>query len=373
MKRLRILGIRGIPARHGGFETFAEQLALHLVGRGWEVTVYCQESGEGPFRESRWRGVHLVHCPVRQSGALATVAFDWKSVRHAADAGELVLTLGYNTACFCTLYRLRGVPNVINMDGLEWKRLKWSWPERAWLYLNEWCGCRLGSHLVADHPQIEAHLHRRTGADRVTMIPYGAERASAAEAGTLEPLGLAPRGYALVIARPEPENSILEMVRAFARRRRGCRLVVLGVFEPERSDYQRRVLEAASDEVLFPGAIYDGRLVGALRFHNRIYLHGHTVGGTNPSLVEALGAGSPVLARDNAFNRWVAGPEAAYFRNESECERLLDELLDDRERLDRMAAASAERFASRFTWDRVLGEYEQLLERWVLAPRSRPV
>ena len=147
--RVQILGIRGVPNRHGGFEAFAEDLSRHLVAAGWKVTVYCQEEypglGESPDSpwETRWEGVRRVHVPVRQDGALGTIVFDWRSTRLAAadpDAG-LPLVLGYNTGAFCAAYRLRGRPSVLNMDGLEWKRAKYPLPSRIWLYVNcltEW-------------------------------------------------------------------------------------------------------------------------------------------------------------------------------------------------------------------------------------------
>ena len=149
---LRILGIRGVPAAHGGFETFAEYLALYLVKKGWKVTVYCQLDGTGPIYEDDWEGVHRVNIPIDRGGPAGTIQFDWIATRHAQKAGEPCLTLGYNTAIFCTLLRLSGLPNVINMDGIEWQRAKWGTGPKAWFYLNEWAGAWLGNHLVADHP-----------------------------------------------------------------------------------------------------------------------------------------------------------------------------------------------------------------------------
>ncbi|MBX9790326.1 MAG: DUF1972 domain-containing protein [Pirellulales bacterium] len=358
---IAILGTRGIPARHGGFETFAERLALHLVERGWQVTVYCQHEGEGAIAESQYQGARLISIPERRAGAAGTVIFDWKSTRRAMHQPGLALTLGYNTAAFTAWYRLRRVPSVINMDGLEWQRGKWGRAARAWLRWNEWFACRLADHLVADHPEIARYLQTVAPRSRITMIPYGADRVDCADQRLIEAWGLAPRSYALVVARPEPENSLLEIVSAFSRRPRGLQLVVLGDYRPEENAYQRRVLEAASSEVVFPGAIYDRDTVDALRFFARAYLHGHTVGGTNPALVEALAAGCPVLAHDNRFNRWVAGPEAAYFADEDACARALDALLDDASRLARMSSTSRARHAEAFTWERVLGEYEALL------------
>ena len=363
-KHLQILGCRGIPASHGGFETFAERLALYLAERNWQVTVYCQEQGKGSLWEDEWRGIRLVHVPVIQEGAFGTVIFDWKSTLHASREPRVALTLGYNTAVFGLLYRLKGKTNLFNMDGLEWKRDKWGWPQKAWLYLNERIGCLAGHHLVADHPEIAKHLQTRVASEKITMIPYGADPVENANPDLVRNLGLEPDSYALVIARAEPENSILEIVRAFSQRKRERRLVVLGRYEPERSSYHRSVLESASDEVVFPGAIYDQDVVAALRKFCRLYIHGHTVGGTNPSLVEAMGASAAVLAHDNRFNRWVAGSGSSYFGDEKECGACLNELLEDEQRIALMRKNSKRRHKSMFTWERILHQYECLLADW---------
>jgi glycosyltransferase involved in cell wall biosynthesis len=365
IKTLRILGTRGVPAAHGGFETFAEQLALHLTQHGWRVVVYCQEDGGGPVHEDAWQGVERVHIPVRTAGAAGTIVFDWLATRHAARHRDLCLTLGYNTALFCAWLRLKGVPNVINMDGIEWRRQKWGAAAKAWFWLNDWGGCLLGNHLVADNPGIHRHLRTRVGETKITTIPYGADHVTSMPTDALLPLQLEPGRYWTLIARPEPENSVLEIVRAFSRRQRGTKLAVLGRYDVDRNPYHAAVQAAASSEVRFVGAIYDQAIVKALRFHALGYLHGHQVGGTNPSLVEALGAGSPVIAHDNAFNRWVAGPGNLYFSNEGDCASALDRLEDHPEELTAMRRASSERFRSGLTWPQVLATYEALLEAWL--------
>lgn len=365
-RSLRILGTRGVPAQHGGFETFAEHLALYLVERDWKVTVYCQDDGAGEPYEDEWRGIRLIHIPVATDGAKGTIVFDWKSTLHAARSNDLILTLGYNTALFCIAYRLKGIRNIINMDGIEWKRDKWTFLERAWLYANERAGCLLGNHLVADHPEIKNHLATRVRDDKITMIPYGSDPIEAADVTQLKAFGLEPGGYAIVIARPEPENSILEIVSAFSCKTRGKRLVVLGNYDKADPEYSRKVKQAASGEVLFPGAIYDRAVIQALRFYACLYVHGHTVGGTNPSLVEALGAGNAVLAHDNKFNRWVAGAGNCYFTDEQECRRQLDALLEDIARINKMRSASLAQHRERFTWRQILSEYENLLETLVV-------
>ncbi|HMN79323.1 MAG TPA: DUF1972 domain-containing protein [Burkholderiaceae bacterium] len=370
-RSLRILGIRGIPAAHGGFETFAEQLALYLRQRDWRVTVYCQEDGDGPPFADDWHGIHRIRIPVSRPGPVGTMVFDWKCIRHAARFDDPCLTLGYNTAAFCARLRMRGIVNVMNMDGIEWRRSKWSRPAKAWFWLNDWLGCLIADHLIADNPEICRHLNTRVGLHKIATIPYGADRIASIDPRPLEPLGLTPGNYLTLIARPEPENSVLELVRAFSARRRGVRLAVLGNYDPAHP-YQCRVLDAASSEVEFVGAIYDKPTLHALRFHCLAYLHGHQVGGTNPSLVEALGAGNPVVVNDNPFNRWVAGDAARYFDDFRSAEEIITRVIADEGLRQRMRAASEARFDEAFSWHGVLTQYEQLLERQVGARRRRP-
>ncbi|MHA3025194.1 DUF1972 domain-containing protein [Chromohalobacter israelensis] len=362
--KLFILGIRGVPAQHGGFETFAEKLALFLVGNDWQVTVYCQEEKGEKIWESDWQGVHRIHIPIKSSGAKGTVAFDWKATCHALSQEGLFLTLGYNTACFNILQRIKGQTNIINMDGIEWRRNKWGPVAKTWFWINERMGCWIGNHLIADHPKIKEHLATRVRNDKITMIPYGGDEVLDADASLLELYGLEPHNYSIIIARPEPENSFLEMVSAFSKKTRNHKLVVLGNFTPGKNGYHKEVMEAASEEVIFPGAIYDTAIIQSLRFHARFYLHGHRVGGTNPSLVEALGAGCAVIAHGNDFNRWVAGEGAAYFIDEASCEALFGELLRDENKKIKMKGASRRRFQECFTWPKILQEYERLLMSW---------
>ena len=237
-KELLILGTRGVPAAHGGFETFAEHLALYLVNKGWDVTVYCQLDGKGPVFTDEWQGVKRVNIPVETSGAAGTIIFDWKATLHSARSKKTVLTLGYNTAIFCLWYRLFGVTNLINMDGIEWHRQKWGTVAKFWFWFNDWAGSLLGNHLVADHPEIAKHLETRVNAKKITMIPYGADQVSNPSVTHLAAYGLEANSYAILIARAEPENSILEVVKAWSRKPRGMKLVVLGKYSQEHA-YQQ--------------------------------------------------------------------------------------------------------------------------------------
>lgn len=355
---LYIIGTRGVPAAHGGFETFAHRFALHMRDKGWKVTVYCQvdEGPAGPVIDE-WEGGRRVTFAA-DSGAFGTMKFDWACVRHAMKERGVMLVLGYNTAAFSALLRLTPNPVLTNMDGIEWKRAKWPWHGRIWLYLNEWIGALTSNKLIADHPEIEKHLARRRSKRDIVMIPYGADPVTEAPEEAVRALGLNPGRYLISIGRIEPENNILPMIQAFAARPRDLQFVCLGKLEPKKNPYHVEVLKAGEGRVIFPGAIYDPAVVKALRFHAAAYCHGHSVGGTNPSLVEALGAGNAVIGHDNPYNRWVAGEGQFYFADAAEFEAVLEGLEADPERLSAARIAARARFDAALTWRPVLDAYE---------------
>lgn len=371
MRTVRILGTHGVPAGYGGFETAAEQVGLFLRDQGWRVVIYCQVPGRGPLRTDTWHGLERVLIPIDREGWLGTSKFDVVSIRHAVQHDDVCLTFGYNTAVFNVAQRFLGIPNVINMDGIEWSRARWGPMRQAILYVNERIACFVGNELIADHPEIETYLHTRAARRKVTTITYGGPTVTTAPTEAVTALGLTPGGYLTLIARPIPENSVLEIVRGFSRRRRSAELVVLGHYKPDLDAYHAEVMAAASDQVRFPGGIYDPETVSALRFHSRGYVHGHTVGGTNPSLVEAMGAGNPVIAHDNVYNRWVAQDAALYFATAEDVDAHVEQLLGEPDVATRLAEAARARHAAEFTWEHVAGQYEQLLVKAVR--RSRRV
>ncbi len=358
---LNILGTRGVPAAHGGFETFAERLALFLVRNGFTVTVYCQTDGPADLqgREDFWKGIHRVHFGTKRSGAAGTIEFDLKCVRHVLKQPGVDLVLGYNTAVFNVLQKIKRRKVYMNMDGIEWKRKKWSTPAKLWFLINEIVGANLADTPIADHPEIGRHVSKRTIRTPV-VIPYGADSVKRASIGPIHDLGLRSRGYFISVARVEPENSILEIVTAFNLAKTSMPLVVLGNLDPDNS-YHRKVKQTADKQIMFPGAIYDDDRVKSLRFHARAYLHGHQVGGTNPSLVEALGAGNAVIAHDNKFNRWTAGKEQRYFSSVSTCREHIDRLAQDDVALQAAKISARERHADKFRWESVLSQYQSLL------------
>ena len=360
---VRILGTHGVPAAYGGFETAAENVGLFLRDNGWNVVVYCQIPGTGDIETDEWRGLTRVKIHEPREGWRGTVSFDRRSIRHAMREhrpGDVWLTFGYNTGVFNILPRLRRVPNVINMDGMEWTRKRWGIAKQGILLANERIAGWVGNVLIADHPVIASYLRRHFGRRRVQTITYGAHEVVAASVTPVEELGLVPGNYGIVVCRPIPENSVLEIVQAWSSHSRGMPLVVVGPFGND-DPYHVAVKAAASREVLFPGAIFEPERIQALRFHAAVYLHGHTVGGTNPSLVEAMAAGNPVVAHDNPYNTWVAGPANAYFSGAADLAETLDGVLGDAVRRRAMGVASRARFHDEFTWDKIGDEYERAL------------
>lgn len=357
---VNILGIRGIPAAHGGFETFAANLAPFLRDRGHTVTVYCQEDDgdPGPWVDT-WEGIERVHFCPKSDGPKGTIEFDWACVRHVMTQPGVDLVLGYNTAIFNIRERLKGRKVLMNMDGIEWKRAKWSLPARIWFFLNELAGANLCHVAIADHPEIARHVERRCF-KKAVMIPYGSDRIENAPEEPIRAMGLEPGKYMVSIARVEPENSILELVQGFSALETDAKCVVLGRFDDDNA-YHQQVKAAAGPNVMFPGAIYVPETVAALRFHARAYLHGHQVGGTNPSLVEALGAGNAVIAHDNKFNRWVTGDAQFYFSTIAEAQAQITKVLSDDAAHARASAAARAQHAEKFEWEMILSAYEKAL------------
>lgn len=371
-KSVRILGTRGVPANYGGFETAAENIARYLVGNGWRVIVYCQREGNGSIMEDTWQGIERVIIPVNSPGWRGTSKFDWLSIRHACQFRDICLTFGYNTGIYNFRQRIHNIPNIINMDGIEWSRARWGLMKQGILYVNERFAALFGNHLIADHPEIERYLATRAAKRKISTITYGADPLPSAPRSSVEALNLEPGRYVTLIARLIPENSILALVQAFSARHRDHRLVILGEFRPANDEYHRKLMTIASDEVYFAGPIYDKETVQALRFHSKAYLHGHTVGGTNPSLIEAMAAGNPVIAQDNKYNRWVAGEGALYFDTIEAADKHLTLLLSDGELRQRLKTAVLHRFNEEFTWDRVAGQYEQLLTAFLSRSTAVP-
>ena len=362
-KHLIILGTHGIPAKHGGFETCAEKLALHMRGQEWDVTVYGQAQEASSYE---WNGIHCINLKKFKNGFLSylnPLLLDLKAIWHSRRIKGVFLTLGYNTALFNLLLWFYRRPQMINMDGMEWQRSKYKrWHEKAWLRFNEWCALRLADVAVADHDAISDYLRRQKPDAHIITIANGADNITTKDA-SINPLAdydLQPFHYGLIIARPEPENQILEMVQAWHEADTNWPLVILGNYN-QSNPYQRLVLEFAGEKIKFVGAIYDAFIVKSLRFYAGLYLHGHKVGGTNPSLVEAMAAGCLTIAHDNVYNRGVAKETALYFQDHLSLVKNINQNTNNETNQD-LKQQTRNRHATHYTWFPILQHYQSALE-----------
>jgi glycosyltransferase involved in cell wall biosynthesis len=355
---IAILGARGIPARYGGFETFAEQLSVRLAERGHDVTVFC-EAAEGAGEQ--YRGVKLRHIPARNLGPLSTVLYDAACLWQARSGFDVIYMLGYGSSAFCWLPRVWGRQVWINMDGLEWARAKWSRFARWYFRCAEAIAMWMPDRIIADAAAIKASLqtrHRRM--PLCDVIPYGCEVVGSAGVEQLKNFELAPGSYYLVVCRFEPENHVKEIVEGFLRSNTRARLVLVGD-HTRKSAYVEALARYRSERILFTGAVYDAPQVQALRYFCRAYIHGHSVGGTNPSLLEAMGCGNAVIAHDNPFNREVLGGSALFFTDQQAVSAAIDSVDSGNADIASMKVQVVERVKQYYTWDRITDHYCELL------------
>lgn len=361
--KLAILGTRGIPARYGGFETFAEKLAIGLTRMGHEVTVYC-EAGETPGVASH-NGVSLRYIAAPRLGPAQTILYDLYCLWDARREFDVVYMLGYGAAPFCLIPRLWGTEVWINPDGLEWARAKWNPAGRLYFRLMEWSSLRVADRLIADSAAIAESLTTRHGALRsCSVIPYGCEfMDSRPRPDLLDEWALVQDNYYLVVCRLEPENHVLEIMRAFQQSQSARELIVLG---DKRTDtrYVRELCSIQDPRIRMIGTVYDQEKLTCLRAHAFAYMHGHSVGGTNPSLLEAMGCRNLVFAHDNPFNREMVGDCGIYFADPDGLATAIDRIeLEDGSRIEELRKAAAARARAKYRWPDIISRYAALLER----------
>jgi glycosyltransferase involved in cell wall biosynthesis len=357
-----LLGSRGVPAGYGGFETLFEELGSGLVGRGYDVTVYCR-SRYTPRALDSYRGMRLVTLPTLPTKYLDTPIHTLLAALHCVtEAFDAVLLVNAANALFVPLLRSAGLPVALNVDGIERRRAKWGMPGRLVYALSEWLAARLPDALVTDAETIRAHYLRRFGADS-TVIPYGVTPRPLPPGPVLAGLGLTSRSFLLYVSRFEPENNPHRVVQAYRDVPGDLPLVMVGT-APYARRFITEVRRAADDRVVFPGAIY-GDGYRELLSHALLYIQATEVGGTHPALVEAMGYGNCVVVNDTPENREVAGPAATYFRarEPQTLTRALVRLLADAELRRDQAASARSRALGSYRWERVVESYVELLRR----------
>jgi len=370
--RIALIGTRGIPAAYGGFETAVEEVGRRLVERGHRVLVYGRDAGTAGDVHLGMRRVTL---PAVRQKALETLSHTALSTVHAVTKARPDAAFVFNAANspFLPLLRARRIPVALHMDGLEWRRSKWGPRGKAYYRAAESFGVRQADAIIADAPGIADYYDHQFGVAS-ELIRYGAPLLDDARSDGIRELGLEPGGYHLVVARFEPENHVREIVEGYAMSQATKPLVVVGS-APYAAEYTAAIdrIAAADPRIRLLGAVYDQDLLDALYHHASTYLHGHSVGGTNPSLLRAMGAGTAVIAFDVVFNREVLDEQGWYFRTPADVAAAVDAAESDAGDVAAASAAVRRRAADAFSWDDVAATYEDLARRLAAGDSIHPL
>jgi glycosyltransferase involved in cell wall biosynthesis len=363
--RVAMIGTRGVPARYSGFETAVEEVGSRMVRMGHDVTVYCRTQPGSEDPGPVYRGMARVVLPSVRSKTMETLSHTALSTARivAGAAPDAVFMFNAANAVLIPALRLRRIPVATHVDGLEWKRAKWSGLGQSYYRRAEELAVRWSDALIADAEGIAQYYRDQFDAP-TELLSYGAPILRGIGSDQLDRYGLRPSGYHLVVARFEPENHVDVIVAGYRRSGAELPLVVVGS-APYSTDYIRRVEALAADDprIRLVGAVWDQDLLNQLYAHAATYLHGHSVGGTNPSLLRAMGAGAPVIAYDVVFNREVVGAELPTFTTaESVAERVMWAEANGQWMRAHGRAGQA-RAEAVYRWDDVAEGYAQLAEQ----------
>ena len=357
--RIAILGTRGIPNHYGGFEQLAEYLAPGLVEAGHDVTVY--NSHNHPFREKTWKGVHIRHCydPEYMLGSAGQFIYDLNCIIDArSQRYDVILQLGYTSSSIWGRLFPRKSKIIYNLDGLEWQRTKYSPTIRKFLLHAEKLAVKHSDYYIADSPVIQNYFREKYGIE-AEYIAYGAELFGQADPTVLDAYGVRAGEYFLLMARMEPENNIGMILDGFVKSNTQRPILVVGDTVNAFSKHLRSKF-GADQRVRFTGGIYDQWKVHCLKAFCRLYFHGHSTGGTNPSLLEAMASEALIAAHENAFNRQVLEGDALYFSCAEHVTGLVDSVVVP---LDARGIRQRNRtkIAKHFSWPDIIARYEQFI------------
>lgn len=358
--RIAMMGTRGVPATYGGFETAIEEVGARLVQRGHEVVVYCRDTGAKLARQENHLGMQLVHLPAIRSKSLETLSHSALSAVHlATHRTDVALVFNAANAVWLPILRAARIPVATHVDGLEWKRAKWGPVGKRYYRTCERLAVAWSEALISDAQGIADYYQSKFNSDSY-LITYGAPDCRDVGSDSLANLELKPGTYHLVVARFEPENHVHLIVEGHRRSGSKKPLVIVGS-SPYSDAYTAQLKEQASAQVQFLGGVWDQKLLNQLYANCYLYWHGHSVGGTNPSLLRALGAGAPVAGFDVSFNREVAGLAGRYFADAAEASALFTELEAHPRTVKQLRDATTAE-AQRYDWEIVADGYEKLCQ-----------
>lgn len=361
--KLAIIGDRGIPARYSGFSTLVEQLATRLVRDfGFDVTVYCR-SHYYERHEPTFKGVHCVYLPAPGGKSFESIIHSNLSIAHACfQKFDLVLVLDPGNGPFVLPLRIRGFPLLMHTDGMGWKRQKWSPLQQRYYKWSEKVSANLGHWLVTDSLAMRDYYIDEYNSDS-TFIPYAGEVGTGMDASVLAEHALERDGYYLAVARIEPENNIHLIIREYRAARLSRPLVVVGDARYD-TPYGRQIAAESDEDVRCIGSVYEPNKLNALFHNSYCYLHGHSVGGTNPSLLNAMHMRAAPVPLNVVFHREVMGEDCIYFEPDiGHLAAILQRLDHNPEQVEALRRTAKHRSDSLYRWDAVAAAYAELMQR----------
>ncbi len=355
---IAILGSRGIPNNYGGFEQFTDVLSQKLVEKGHKVTVYCSDNH--PYKEDNYNGVNLVHKfdPEDKIGTAGQFIYDLNCIIHASKQKfDLIYLLGYtSSSVWQRLLQHKSEAVITNMDGLEWNRSKYSFIVRLFLKYAEKLAVKHSDLLIADSVGIQSYLKNKYNI-LSTYIPYGSYIFNQPDKKYLVKYDLGPYLFDLLISRFEPENNIEMVLDAYSKSKTNRKLLLIG--DQKHTKFGTRMFELynKNKRILFLGHIYDQNILNNFRFFSNLYFHGHSVGGTNPSLLEAMGASALIAYHKNEFNEAVVGQDGFPFSDSKTLTRIIEN--SQKINYPEYIENNLNKISTVYSWERICDQYEE--------------
>ncbi len=361
-KRVAIIGTTGLPAKYGGFETLAHHLVDRLNTR-FDITVYCSEKyfAKKQSRPTTFNGAKLVYLPFNANG-YQSIIYDICSVIHAIRNSDVLLLLGVSGAMILPFVKLfTNKPILVNIDGQEWKRPKWNWFAKKTLRFCEKLAVQLSDIVIADNRIIREYVEDRYKRKDTWLIEYGSDHVVKEKrtSEAIQKYSFLSKPYAFNVCRIEPENNVDLILEAYSNRPNQT-LVIVGLWDHGNYGVQLKNKYSTFSNIHLLDPIYNQTELNIIRSNASLYIHGHSAGGTNPSLVEAMGLGLCVVAFNISYNRETTNHDTVYFRNAEELLNIID-TLDNFKKFE--ISSKLEKFAKeKYTWKRVTNMYAMAFE-----------
>jgi len=356
-KNIAIIGIVGLPATYGGFETLAEYITKYLTD-DYHITVYCS-SKHYENQIKLYNGAELRYINLHANG-IQSIPYDIFSIIKAWKNSDTLLILGVSGCIALPIIKIFGKKKVIvNIDGLEWKRQKWTKYAKLFLKFSEALAVKYADVVITDNKVIQDYVKEEYG-KKSELIAYGADHVKKIEISDnlFKKFAFLKNRYAFTVCRIEPENNIHILLNAF-KEFKGLTLVIIGNWS--KSDYGKQLqLQYSEEENIFLiDPIYNQTILDQIRSNCYLYLHGHSAGGTNPSLVEAMYLQLPILAFDVSYNRATTEDKAYYFQNPNELTDLLENVVSNKINLEECAQKMHHIAKQNYLWEKIANHYAE--------------